>query len=394
MTSIRDIPYEDIKVFLNANDETFGYKNEAYDLAFALLNNPKSKGHTTSIIEWIMAYNLLQNNVKIPIYSIYDIDNMPQEEINDLAKLLKMKRNNRENIKNILRYLHKLDEKIIINPDISSLIFPMLNQLEIKELQNLALAELRYNNVINLLKTHRNKKLIRSFIYSNLGKIIFYNIYNINFNDFKDFDPAHADEFMYDLLGYADIHNKDILIEIIIDNKEKLKKNYDNNEMHRLIENFRETPADMEEVYIGKYEIYDLIDFTFGLLDINEKALAKKVFDLANELHLFGRSYSYDIELIDYKMNDKNLITIIEWMGDDEFLKSFGELLDSGVDIGTIILFENLVKNKKYDLLMNTLELYDEYHPYGKIYSNIKEAILRKDDRRILKSLKSLKFES
>jgi len=386
MTSIRDIPYEDIKVFLNANDEIFGYKNEAYDLAFKLLNNPRSKGHTTSIIEWMMAYNLLQNNVKIPMYTIYDIDNMPQEEINQLSKLLKMKRNNRENIKNILRFLHKLDEKIIIDPDISSNIFSMLNELELQDLQNLHLAELRYNDIINLLKTNRNKKLTRDFISNNLDRIIIYNVFHIELDDPNDLITED------DILdSYLNIYNKDIFIKIMLDNKDKLIKLIGDKKLNNLIKQIKEND-NYEEVHISKSEMYDLIDFTFGLLDINEKALAKEVFDLVNELHLYGRNYLYNVELIDYKMNDKNLITIIEWMEDEEFIKSFGELLDSGVDIGTTILFENLVKNKKYDLLMNTLELYDEQHPYGKIYNNIKEAILRKDDKPILESLKSLKY--
>lgn len=71
-----------------------------------------------------MAHNLVISKVNIPYYSISDINNMFQIEINNLAKLLKMKGNNVVNIKNILRYLHKLDETIndnlkMINVDIT-----------------------------------------------------------------------------------------------------------------------------------------------------------------------------------------------------------------------------------------------------------------------------------
>jgi hypothetical protein len=109
MTSIQDIPYEDILKFLDTNDEDFTNKDDAYNRALKLLKNKNTKGHTTRIIEWMMAHNLLINNVDVPNYTVYQIDNMNQREINDLAKLLGMSGNNKENIKNILRYLNKLN---------------------------------------------------------------------------------------------------------------------------------------------------------------------------------------------------------------------------------------------------------------------------------------------
>jgi len=428
MTSIRDIPYEDIKVFLNANDETFGYKNEAYDLAFELLNNPKSKGHTISIIEWMMAYNLLQNNVKIPMYTIYGIDNMPQEKINQLSKLLKMKRNNRENIKNILRYLHKLNEKIIINPDIGSNIFSFLNELELKEID---LAELRYDDVINLLKTHRNKKLIREFINKNLDKIIVYNIYNPDFDGYVDYEGEYNSYSIPDI----NIYNKDIIVKIILDNKEKLIKSIGDKGLNDLIKEVKENNDDEGgEIYTGKSEMYNLTKFTFDLFEIREIKLAKRVFDIANELHLYGRSYPYNVELIDHMLNT-NIITVIDWMGDDVFLKSFDELeisyynydeyskdiknlIKKSIELGRYdlsvkvfqlyidknskdklfdvsdifeIIAENLAKLKRYDLLVEVFQIYLVELPINKkkrltkIFDNIKRVIANNDDDLVVK---------
>jgi len=363
MTSIRDIPYEDVKIFLDANGKKYKNKDEAYDLAFDLLNDTKSKGHTTSIIEWMISYNLLQNNVKISIYSIYDIDNMPQEEIDQLSKLLKMKRNNRENIKNILRYLHKLDEKIIIDPDISSLIFPMLNQLE---LQDIDLAELRYNDVINLLKTHRNKKLVRNFIYSNLDKIIIYNIYYFHFDDLEYPEVIDPDN--------VNVYNKDIIGQIILDNKDKLRKLFSNEEINNLIKLMKEVDEDEGgEVYTGKSEMYNLTKFTFDLFEIKEIKLAKRVFDISNKLHLYGRSYPYNVELIDHMINTENIITVINWMGDDEFLKNFGELEinyynyeEYSKDIKNLI--EKLTELRRYDLSVRVFKLYIDEIPERILY--------------------------
>jgi hypothetical protein len=116
MTSIRDVPYKDIEKFLLANNKNWNNESEAYKIAFDLLKNKKAIGHTTSIIEWMMAHNLLKNKIDVPHYTTRKINRMSQYDINQLAKLLTMQGNNRENIKNVLRYLHKLDKLDILLP--------------------------------------------------------------------------------------------------------------------------------------------------------------------------------------------------------------------------------------------------------------------------------------
>jgi hypothetical protein len=116
MTSVHDIPYEDIKIFLKANKKTFDDKDDAYKKTLILLKDKKAKGHTIKIIEWMIAHNLLIRKIDIPHYTTRKIDKMSSFDIDILAKLLTMKGNNRENIKNILRYLHKLDKLDILLP--------------------------------------------------------------------------------------------------------------------------------------------------------------------------------------------------------------------------------------------------------------------------------------
>jgi len=54
MTSIRDIPYKDLKIFLDANDQVYLNEDDAYDKILILLKNKKAIGHTTRIIEWMI----------------------------------------------------------------------------------------------------------------------------------------------------------------------------------------------------------------------------------------------------------------------------------------------------------------------------------------------------
>jgi hypothetical protein len=82
MSSIDQIPYEDIAIFLEANDKKLSEdRDENKKLALKLFKDRKAKGHTTSIIEWMMAHNLLINKIDIPNYTIYQINHMPQAEI-------------------------------------------------------------------------------------------------------------------------------------------------------------------------------------------------------------------------------------------------------------------------------------------------------------------------
>ena len=72
MTSIDQIPYKDIQNFILKNKNKvyelfpdiilFDNEKETYDIVYELLKDKKAVGHPISIIEWLMAHNLIINN--------------------------------------------------------------------------------------------------------------------------------------------------------------------------------------------------------------------------------------------------------------------------------------------------------------------------------------------
>ena len=368
MTSIYDIPYKDIKTFLDANNIIFNNEDDAYNKALILLKDKKSIGHTISIIEWIIAHNLFIKKVNIPNYTINEIDNMSQIEIDKLAKLLTMSSNNKNNIKNILKYLHKLDDLELVS-DIKTNILNILTQ---SELQDIDIEKLDYESILNLLKTHRNKKEIRKFLYDNMEKIIFYILW---------YDHSDVEE----LLNSVNIYNKNIIIEIIMNSK-YFKDNYSNEEINDLIKEVKNNDNNnVSQIYIHNDILYYLVEFIIELITNDEKILAKKVFDSAHEIGYygsFGGTINEMIFSVSAEKNDANVLkTVIDFMGEDEFLKNYESVDDE------LSFLENLVKLKKYDLLLkiiNKIEISNKNTSKNKIFQNIKNAIQLKNDDLII----------
>ena len=146
--------------------------------------------------------------------------------------------------------------------------------------------------------------------------------------------------------------------------------------------------------------MYDLVYFTFDLITIDEKTLAKKLFDIVNHLHYFGESY-YNYDLVKFSIIDSKILeSIIEFMGEDKFVKVFEEILLNETPEPSIYkLMINLVLLKKYKLLVDILQLYiviNNYHPKVKTLSkyllDIKEAIRFKDRARVLRYIDDLNY--
>ena len=109
MASIYDVNIEDIKLFLRGNNVLIPETDDlAYREARKLMKNPKLLFYPPSIVEWMIAHNLLVTKTKIPNYTEEEILRLPQKELNSLAELLTMRTNNRYNIINILYYMGKL----------------------------------------------------------------------------------------------------------------------------------------------------------------------------------------------------------------------------------------------------------------------------------------------
>jgi len=192
MTDIRDVPYEDIQEFLKANKKIYKNENDAYNKVLILLKNKNAIGHTTSIVEWIIAHNLIKNKVNIPNFTIYQIDNMHEFQIDELVKILTMSSNNRDNIKNILRYMNKLS-MLPEHPDVKPLILNTILELQILS-----------SNLDEVINIFNNNKFLRKFIYDNMDKIISNNI--VLENSKLTQDSAHSlANFIFDFMVSKEI---------------------------------------------------------------------------------------------------------------------------------------------------------------------------------------------
>lgn len=109
MTSIYDIPIEDVKLFLRGNNVEVPETDKlVYREARNLMKNTKLLFYPPSVLEWIVAHNLIVTKAKIPNYTEEEILNLPQNELNLLAKSLTMRTNDRYNVIKILYYMGKL----------------------------------------------------------------------------------------------------------------------------------------------------------------------------------------------------------------------------------------------------------------------------------------------
>ena len=108
MTDINDINHDYIKEFLTLNNIKVFDNDNDYSNAFKLMKNPNAIIEPISILEWMMAHNLIIKKIKIPEYTINDLMNLSIDDRNKLAKNLGMRSNNIDNIVNILNYLHKI----------------------------------------------------------------------------------------------------------------------------------------------------------------------------------------------------------------------------------------------------------------------------------------------
>ena len=188
MTSIYDIPYEDIKEFLLANNKIFNNENDAYKKALILLKDKNSIGHTTSIIEWMIAHNLLVKKVNIPNFTIYQINNMKEFEVTELSRLLGMQGNDRNNVKNILKYLGKLNF-LPEHSDVKPLILNTILELQILS-----------SDLYMIINIFKNNKFLRKFIYDNMVKIISNNIVNKRPGKITKNNARYLAHFIFELM--------------------------------------------------------------------------------------------------------------------------------------------------------------------------------------------------
>jgi hypothetical protein len=334
------------------------------------------------------AYNLLLRKINIPNYTIGEIDNMSQIEIDKLAKLLTMSGNNIENIKNILRYLHKLDDIELVS-DIKESILQNLNELEINDIN---FETLTPNDVINLLKTHRNKALLRRPLYDNMKKIILYNFLHIDYERLGEIN--YINELSYKL-------PKSIIFELIEDNEKRLLKNHTVEEINDLIDYLGKMHRGVMNLDIYR-DMETLTTFLINLIKINEIGLAKKVFDIANEYNFIATivhdRYSFNgylVSILAYQKDDINTVNkLLDFLGEDYLIENFDNIILGRSDTFYIKqLLPVLVKLDRYDLLIKILDLLviKDYKGSREVINSIlprvKKAIESKNNNLLMKYL-------
>ena len=293
MTSIYDIPYEDIATFLlanNINTNNFKDENEVYNIVRNLFKDKNAKGHTTSIIEWMIAYNLLITKVNIPNYTVYEIDKMSQNEIDQLAKLLTLEGNNVENIKNILRYLHKLDETVNIGGG---------GDLTVagEAIYNIILGNMS-NKTINRMNINKYTKL--SLDDQKFWRDRLYNIFNLKTN-VKNFDYRFAVKFLDNGKSfeenYHEAMNKGLkpIIKLLLDNGvvDEVKPDV-------FLDNISTTLPDLGEMKILPYS-----DFIEKIMNQTNEINEDQQIDISffDKIEYTGKEFKVilDIEVLDMK---------------------------------------------------------------------------------------------
>lgn len=154
MSDIRDLKISHIKKFLEVNKRSDG--SDIYSVALSLMKDPNTiyDDVDISIIEWMLAYNVLHKKISIPIYTANDIKNLPELEFNKLAKSLGLSNNNVDNVINILRFLHKLEPDLNLFPEFKTENF---KQVLNRELLHTKIGDKKYysSNILDLKKNDR-----------------------------------------------------------------------------------------------------------------------------------------------------------------------------------------------------------------------------------------------
>lgn len=261
MTSIIDVPLEDIKSFLkNNNIKIFVKDKDDYAKAFDLIVNGKGVGYPDSIIDWIIAHNLANSDKEIKHYTRGEIDLMNDKELQKLADSLEIydSPNVKQSVINVLKYLHKLDISIV-HPDIDPYIFRTLEELDERKILSSG-----YNDIIKIFSKN---KLLRKFIHDNMEQIIKINAYDEDYGGYNISTNENVGEgdlvnFIVDLMKMKEITLAKEALKIsnnllTDDNRFYLVADINSGIMHsgdeQLIENYFKLRPYIRELYPEEY---------------------------------------------------------------------------------------------------------------------------------------------
>lgn len=348
MTSIYDIPYEDISIFLKVNNPRYDFddkdKDTAYTIALTLLKDKNSKGHTTSIVEWMIAHNLLKTKVDIPNYTIYEIDKLSQNQIDKLSKLLTMNGNNIENIKNILRYLHKLDETINISNNENLTIAG-------EAIYNIILSNMS-NKTLNQMGINKYSKLYLED--SQFWKNRLAEIFDLKTND-DNFDYKFTVKFLDNGKSLDENYSEAIdkrlkpIIKLLLDND--VVKSI---EPSNLLQNINTTLPDLAEIKNLPYNdfIKEIVYRSNEILDVDdvdEQSINNNYFD---KIEFTGKKFTVIIDIEDPQDIYKQIKTTFSSEGgltNGEILYNIAQLIPNNNEIRNIML--KYIKDNSIEIL-------------------------------------------
>jgi len=184
MTSIVDILFEDVKIFLDKNNIVIPpHEYEAYDIVLDLIKNyDKNIYYTDAIINWMKARNYLLLELRIPYYTKNEIYCLPYIKLNDLKILLE--EDKIDNIINILYYMGKLkptnlrDQLFNISNMNDDIFIEIFKNMNLDTIENICYTSKQFYNfcqtksVFDIVKT----KLPNNFNFINftLKQLFFY----------------------------------------------------------------------------------------------------------------------------------------------------------------------------------------------------------------------------
>ena len=173
MTSFTAIPLSDIHLFLSSNNIHISQNtNENYVSAWNLIQNGQGREAPLSIVDWLIAYNLSNQQVKLPVISLLSIINAQPDDPNltNLANILTLNDVNKERIISILHYLNVLDTEMLVYDKIPD------------DLLGIILSEMDCNTLNLMCNTSpRLNKYCRSASFGNM----LHQKMKINFNQYE-----------------------------------------------------------------------------------------------------------------------------------------------------------------------------------------------------------------
>lgn len=117
MTSIKDIPIEDIENFLYLNDFDVKKDDDIYDLALDIILHEKVEYYPDNIVDWMIAYNNKLRYINTKFYAESEIYKLSEYELLKLSQKLNIDKNSnfRKSLTNVLYYMGRLKKEIFIN---------------------------------------------------------------------------------------------------------------------------------------------------------------------------------------------------------------------------------------------------------------------------------------